>query len=207
MHTPVQSARVTASAIAAALTLSALSGCKPGDQQGDYPQPTKAPSFGNLAQGAQAEVSRLVVSYGESLEFDALLGAGDEQLLHVGACPGPCGHGPLARIEPERGAAALDTTQLAAGRVVARIVNGDTVGYPKLGVRPNSVTYWWVDKSAGEWRSLFVSSVPGAEPVVRPLRFDYHPEAPWRRALARWVWDPGDEEAWATCTNSRCCRT
>jgi hypothetical protein len=146
------------------------------------------------------------IRYVQSLDFDPRPGAGDEQLLHIGACPGPtCRHGPRATIQPARGSHRLTTAELAAGRVIARLVNKDRIDYPKFGLRAQSTVYWWVDSTSAGWRSVFFSTAPGAAPLVSDAVVERNHEYRWYEAIARWFWDPADEIAWGTCEVSGCC--
>lgn len=196
--------RAAQPAVLAALALVlALAGCKPPEKQVEYATP--GPTFRLDQFTTGADTVKAVLGYVERLDFDVPVGAGDEQVLHE---PPRLEHGPVARIEPERGSWAIDPDSLVAGRVIARIVNDDTRGYRKFGIRPRSVTYWWVDSTSGEWRSVFVSSASGAPPVVSDLIIDdKHPANTWRQAVARWLWVPTDEAAWSSCDYSRCCRS
>lgn len=191
-------------ALAALALLLAFPGCK--EKQIEYATPGPTFRMDQLKTGS--DTVQAVLAYAGQLDFNVPAGAGDEQLLHGQPCPGECPHGPVARIEPERGSWAIDPDSLVAGRVIARIVNDDTRGYRKFGIRPRSVTYWWVDSTSGEWRSVFISSASGAPPVVSDLIIDdKHPANTWRQAVARWLWVPTDEAAWSSCDYSRCCRS
>ncbi|MGH2668178.1 MAG: hypothetical protein ACRENJ_04050 [Candidatus Eiseniibacteriota bacterium] len=192
--------------VASGALLVTLLGCRA--QVREY-RPTPGPGLSE--KPAPPELAALV-AYGSRLEFDTLPGAGDAQRLHVGGCPPPpesCPHGPLAKIEPERGSYAIPRDSLWRGWVIARIVNEERGTYPKFGQRGQRITYWWVDSLAGrDWRSVFVSEDTTAAPFVSDLDPpDDHPRGTWKQALARWIWDPRDEAAWGTCGDSWCCRS
>ncbi|MGH7672079.1 MAG: hypothetical protein ACREMC_04210 [Gemmatimonadales bacterium] len=165
---------------------------------------TPAPGFRVTAKPGAGDTA--VLRYVQSLDFNTRPGAGDDQLLHVGTCPGPtCGHGPRARIQPEKGAHRLTRAELAAGRVIARLVNEDRMDYPKFGLRAHSTVHWWVDSTGAGWRSVFFSTAPGAAPLVSDVVVETYHAYRWYEAIARWLWDPADELAWGTCEISGCC--
>jgi hypothetical protein len=159
--------------------------------------------------GRDSAAVRALLRYAGALEFDTTKGAGDDRVLHVGACPGAtCSFGPRAEIHPERGAHQITHAERGAGRVIARLVNNDTIDYPKFALRARSTVYWWVDSTAGGWRSVFFSSVPGVAPLVSDLEVDRHQkDYRWYQAMAKWLWDPRDEMAWSTCEMGGCCRS
>ncbi|PYO86002.1 MAG: hypothetical protein DMD68_01790 [Gemmatimonadetes bacterium] len=148
-----------------------------------------------------------VLNYARSLDYDSTHGVGDYRRLMVGSCP-RCMYGPHVLLLPERGAAVLQTTMLAEGRVVARLINYDADVYPKLNLAPHDTVYWWVDRRGprSEWRSVYISSDP-----TRPLQpdslivTDYHTR--WERTLARFLWHDRDEKLWVACDMTGCCRS
>jgi hypothetical protein len=158
-----------------------------------------------------ADTVRAVVAQGRdtSLHFVTERGAGDEQLLHLGTCPGTsCRHGPVSVIQPWEGAYELSGGWLEQGRIIARIITRDTGRYPKYGIYGQDTVYWWAGLRHGEPVSVFTSTYPGARPAVRSLTVDSsHAGYKWRQSIARWLWDPRDEMAWATCEIARCCRS
>ena len=140
--------------------------------------------------------------------FDTLPGVGDEQRLMLGTtCPGNCSYGPRAKIQPHRAAYTLTQANRDTGAVIARIINLDTIPYPKFNLQARDTVYWWVGKRHGELVSVFVSSAPGARAMVGNLIIDEHPTNPYYQALARWLWDDSDEQTWGTCDGGRCCRS
>ncbi|MGH7537064.1 MAG: hypothetical protein ACREMF_00390 [Gemmatimonadales bacterium] len=173
--------------------------------------PTAAPSFTMNVDSVSRDS---ILAYAISLHYDTVSGAGDEQRLMVGSsCPGTCTYGPLARIEPQSGSHAADTADLAAGRIIARIITTDSA-YPKLGLRGGFTTYWWVDKKGPEnnWRSVMVPAYQADTLVHRGLELHEADTAgdgynyEWKQSIARFYWKDTDELPWGTCTSSRCCR-
>jgi hypothetical protein len=149
----------------------------------------------------------------ESLRFDTTRGAADVQPVDFARGEIGTAAAHPARIEPEIGSYALDSTALARGRIIARLWSA--VPVPKLGLGP-WWTYWWVDRRGprGTWRSVFIPAGPKAGPrlVLRePLMLERHPTGQWRQGIARfWVvrtqgagGDPAWIESWGTCGG--CC--
>lgn len=97
---------------------------------------------------------RMIRAYAESLEFNTALPFADEQLADFGR--DTVGLGDTVRIEPVSGAYLFDSTELAQGRIVARIWSKRV--YRLAGFGP-WWTYWWIDGSGqgGSWRSVFIS--------------------------------------------------
>jgi hypothetical protein len=145
------------------------------------------------------------------ISFDTLELAGDEQRLMVNPpCPGSCRHGPLAKIEPAKGAHEYSDGDLKQGRIIARLfVRSGEKGYPKLALVPGYTTYWWVQKDATGrgGRSLFISEATvGNRPVTERRRLEVYsyPEGTFNRAIARWFWLEDDETAKGTCGSATC---
>ena len=138
-------------------------------------------------------------SYADLLTFDRTPGAADRQLVDFKK--GRIGTGDSARIEPEQGSYLLQLTDLAQGRIIARIwsaVANDSLGIGK------GYTWWWVDHSGagGKWRSVFIpQDTTTAKRRAWGLRFEDDPHY-WRQAIARFRF--GSPPFWATC-GSRCC--
>ena len=168
-----------------------------------------APEFaGQIETTPRAEF----LSYARSLAFNHSEGAGDTQrltVLDLMAVPPAPVPGPLCRIEPLQAAADLERDELAAGRVVARIINRDTTPFPELALGPGDTTYWWVDSAAtGQWRTLLISSEDSMVITPRGLALVSSFEdgaTRWGQALARWRWRGQDEGLWVTCTATSAC--
>lgn len=185
--------------LVAALVLLVLAGaCRP------RPPAPAAPGFTLGDSVTSADIER-VVGYVGTLEFDTLHGAGDEQLLHHDPCP-PCAHGPRAAIFPVKQAHRFTRSELAQGRVVAMLVNRDTIAYDRYGLAPRAVVHWWVDSSSAGWRSRFVRVSPERGVVTADLQLDVYREPRWYQGVARWL--QGSEEiAWTVCGDRGCCRS
>ena len=170
--------------------------------------PTTPEFAGQIETAPRAQI----LSYARGLSYDESDGAGDIQRLTVVdlvAVPPAPTPGPLCRIDPMQGAADLERDELAAGRIVARIINRDSTSYPQLALGPRDTTYWWVDSvTTGRWRSLLVSSqdtmliTPRHLSVVSAFQ---DTKGRWGQALARWHWQEQDEGLWVTCTATSAC--
>jgi hypothetical protein len=140
-------------------------------------------------------------AYANTLQFDSVVGAADLKRVAfdtmLGNSPRLDANGDLARIEPEMSAWALDSNQLAEGRIIARIRT--TSFHRAFGYSPRW-TWWWVDKRGGHWRSLYLSDSL-ARGIRDTLRIRTHLGYEWRQSLARW----GSQ--WATCGVTWCCET
>ncbi len=138
--------------------------------------------------------------------FETLPGVGDEQRLMMGSWPRAT-YGPRAKIQPHRAASYLTEADRDTGAVIARLINLDTIPYPKFNLQARDTVYWWIGKRHGEWVSIFFSSKPQRRPWVSELYIDQHDNTPYSQPIARWLWDDRDETAWATCDGGRCCRS
>jgi hypothetical protein len=153
------------------------------------------------------------------IEFDTTEFVGDEQRLMVRDSGGPgapcfgdsthtCRHGPLARVDPVKGAEMYSNAALAQGRIIARayLRAGETESYPKFGLTPGDTTYWWV--STAQDTSQFVRRGSGVSALTvtgRGLTTTQHPRGSFQQSFAQWVWDPVDETLNGAC-GSHCCR-
>jgi hypothetical protein len=151
-----------------------------------------------------------VLSIARGQDYDTSHGVGDYRRLMVGSCPA-CAYGPHVILNPVRGTWRFDSTMLAEGRVLARLINRDADGYPKFNLAPHDTVYWWVDRHGpdGTWRSVFVSSVPSRALKTDTLfrRVTHETASPWGRTLARFVWQDTDEALWVACDMTGCCRS
>ena len=155
----------------------------------------RAPDDFYRADVREIRYEKFEKEYAESLRFDPVYGAADSQRVNWRS--GRLDGGKWSVIEPEEGAWALDSNQLAEGRVIARI-KSDTV-YKQLGYG-RRWTYWWVDKRGQRgWRSVFFSAdLPSA--VETDLTHHTYPYHTWRQSAARWR---GSQ--WGTCDKVSCC--
>jgi hypothetical protein len=155
-----------------------------------------------------------------SIEFDTTESMGDEQrLMVVGTGPGSglpcagnpaqnCRYGPLAKIEPVKGAELYSDSALSEGRIIARMYlrAGETESYPKLGLVPNDTTYWWVSTSPDT--SVFVhrdSTSADVSATRRGLVRNMHAPGTFQQGFASWVWSETDEKSNGACGSS-CCK-
>jgi hypothetical protein len=146
------------------------------------------------------------------ISFDTAELVGDEQRLMVNPpCPSSCRYGPLARIEPAKGAHQYTDGELTQGRVIARLfVRKGEKGYPKLALTPGDTTYWWVQKSATGrgGKSIFISqaTVGGRLLMTKPRELKLEPYAAdsFKQSIAGWYWLEDDETAKGTCGTATC---
>jgi hypothetical protein len=175
--------------------------CRPGE-----PEPPAPPFEGQPIEQVDREV---VLQYARQLPYVPI--SGDSQRLMLGTCPANCRYGPLAHIDPVRGAYAHDSAEQRAGRLLARVINVDTIPYPKLNLGPRDTVYWWVDGARGRQRSLLISTRRDVPPLELGFRREPHPELTkdfhWRQAVARFLWRDRDEQLWVACSYAECCRT
>jgi hypothetical protein len=146
-----------------------------------------------------------LVTYAQRLPYDTIPGLGDQQRLMLDPpCPGTCRYGPLALIEPVVGTPAPD---IVTGRMylIARLVNKDTIPYPKLGMPASGTAYWFVYRTdAGELRARIVAA-PTASPMLDgPVDLEIH-DRRFTRMTARWHWSDDDEGGWGSCVRNGCC--
>jgi hypothetical protein len=189
-----------------------------------YLYPTNMQGF-NLPPGcpsgsAPADTTQLNACL-TGIEFDLTETVGDEQRLMVRADTGAstglpcfgdsthtCRYGPLAVIQPVKGAEMYSHDALQEGRIIARMYlkQGETESYPKFGLEPGDTTYWWV--STAQDTSQFVrhhSGIAITSATGHGLTLTQHPKGSFQQAAARWVWDPVDERVNGTCGSS-CCK-
>lgn len=137
-------------------------------------------------------------AYGESLKYDTVRYAADVKRVVFDTLPlrtRIADAGDSAWIEPEQGAWALDTNELAQGRIVARIKTAHF--HPAFGYGLKW-TWWWIDKRGGQWRSFYFSDslrkgIPDSLTIMRHVGYR------WGQSIARW----GSQ--WVTCSGGWCC--
>lgn len=192
------------------LLLLSLAACQPPAPQpiADEVPPTPAPPFTSPIEQTPFEE---VVAYARELKYDPRPGTLDSQRLMVGRYGADARYGPRVKIEVDEGAYLVDSTALAGGRVLARLVNGDSMPYPKLNIGPYDTVYVWIDRSdQQQWRAVLFSTAYGGKTLSKPLRINTHDHTrkrPWKESIARWVWSDDDEQLWLTCGRAQCCET
>ncbi len=173
-----------------------------GSSQSELPETIDVPHYvGDVDRDSRQDV----VAFARTAPYAGELGFGDEQTLRSRQDT-VSGDGPFVRIEPVTAAHRYNRDELAAGRLIGRLINFDSVPYPRLGLGAHDTTYWWVDSSAnGRWRALFLSTDPAIQPVTMPVRVE--PSTTWWQPVARWVAVGGVDAVWATCGADTICRT
>jgi hypothetical protein len=192
--------------------LAVLAACR-AEKAGPGPvRPTPAPAPGFEAVVDSAKPSTPVLrDYVAKLQFDTSYEVGDEQRLAIGQYPN-LHYGPLVAIQPEIGNHTLVEDDLHHGRIIARMVNYSDEPYPKLGLAPHSITYWWAQlgPDSTKNRSVMITTDSTGTIVDRPkplaLQYEsYHEPVNRNRAVARWIWSDTDEQGWSAC-GTRCCK-
>jgi hypothetical protein len=125
---------------------------------------------------------------------------GDSQRLMLGSYP-TGRYGPRVQISPELRSYAHDTADLATGVLLARLVNFDTIPYPKMNLGPLDTVYLWTDEPGGLFqpaRAFYVNARDGSR-LERGIRT--HPGPPMRGTMpaARFLWDDADEKTCVYC--------
>lgn len=195
-----------------------VAGCRPVH----YVYPTNVQAFvlppacpRGTAPGSTTQLNACL----QGIEFDTTESMGDEQRLMVrelsptgprcyGDTTFSCRYGPLAKIEPVKGAELYSDGALSEGRIIARMYlrRGETESYPKMGLVPGDTTYWWVRTSPAT--SVFIHRDSTRADLVatrRGLERTKHPRGTFQQAFASWIWDEKDEKANGGC-GSGCCR-
>ena len=111
--------------------------------------------------------------------------------------------GPLARIVAVRSIEYKSLADFGAGAFpIAIITVSDSVGYPKLGLKPG--TNWWIvkyDAATKTWQGwIQPPSGPAVPLATTAMGFDKVEPV----SAARFVWDAADESLWGLC-GGKCC--
>jgi hypothetical protein len=165
-----------------------IAACRPG--------PLRAPLRGDIMRLPPDSARRLIGDYVSSLRFVSAAPASDRRI-------GPGGD--TLFIEPEESAHGLSMTELADGRIVARMKSRSP--YPGTALGPSWWTYWWVDGrgAGGTYRSVFIA-IRGAELLrqSRGLSFVHHDVSAEYPDVSARISLQGDS-VWGRC--GACCRT
>jgi hypothetical protein len=180
---------------------------------------TASPSFTAPYDSVPADT--LLAYIEDSLKFEVIDALVDDQRLMLGTCPGACTHGPRVRIEPESLSYRNDTTALMSGpgRIIARMINSDTTGYPKFNLGGLDTVYWAItqatatanpDSLASVSQYISIKGLRGLRsPAITSDTGFVHRHAYGYygyRAEARWLWSDFDETGWGSCAKGACCR-
>jgi hypothetical protein len=207
-------------------------------QDSAEPRPTPAPPFSSFDGASRSEVLAYARSltfdttYGaadeQRLVTDPLCDSTRAVQAHdarsrvpglggirkaVGKLPHPsllmaCSVGPRVRVEPEIGAYRIGRAVVATGRIIARVMNVDSIPYPKLNLQSFGTTYWWVDSAgAGGYRSIYVPADSTKPTLQDTLRYHREPDQRWRQSLARFLVVERDDKLWTACDSQGCCRS
>lgn len=162
----------------------------------------------SLTAGAEQPSADSILAWGRGLSYDAAHGA--EHAFGAGA------NQVRLVLQSQDSSWTLTAAQLAGGRILGRIINRDSIGFPRYNLAPRDTVYWWADSTASGWRSVLVSSTSGVVPITRGLRVNPHAGKPHTSPAARWT-DPAETLAgsttsvaagvgpWIACLGEGCC--
>lgn len=180
---------------------------------------TARPTNERLLRVSMEDSVRMISGYARSMGdagFVTEFGAGDEQRLRDCRST-PCKYGPLAVIQPRYRITDSGSTTLAAGEVIARIINRSDTGYIyrvsgkdtsyKFNLHARDTVYWWVGRRGDSVVSVFFSTRRGVRPIQSDLTLSDHGPGFWKQPIARWIWDEADEKGWGTCDGGVCCQS
>jgi hypothetical protein len=181
---------------------------------------TTGPGFTTAYDSTAFDTLLAYVADTTKLRFETIPAAVDDQRLMLGTCPGACTHGPRVRIEPESLSYRnkIDTLRNGPGRIIARMINSDTIPYPKFNLGGLDTVYWAITRADTTTNpdslssvSLYIS-IKGLRGMRTPAIttdtgfVDRHPYGYYGyRAKARWLWSDSDETGWGTCAKGACC--
>ena len=160
------------------------------------PSPPSLGSFGGVDVRFVRADTLLAVS--RAMTFVPTLG--DSQRLMLGSYP-TGRYGPRVQIAPAIRAYAHERNDLASGVLLARLVNFDTIPYPKLNLGPLDTVYVWtavVNGIPSPVNALFVNSRDGTRLEVG-LRFHPGPGFRATQPAARFAWRDDDEKVCIWC--------
>ena len=128
------------------------------------PRPTPAPPF---AGKPIASVSNNdVVAYAKTLQFDSTAPGADTITINT-----PTGDTIRLQASPEVGAAALSDSEVAAGRIIARIHSN--LAFGPLGASVGT-TYYWVEGAGENARGVMIPEDSLGRRFNRPLLLRRH---------------------------------
>ena len=181
-------------------------------QAGGAPVPPPIPVPGDQLPQARDKVLEFARKQG----YDPIPGASDRAVLETGE---------EVTIEPQDGTYRLTRKTLAAGRVVAKLINHGDKPIARYGLPARGMSYWVVyqDKS-GAWMSAFLADGQNSRLDRLGIPTELHPAGrPWRQSIAQWQLAsvqansrPGGAlveaaatatlSPWVNCTDDDCCR-
>ena len=165
VHAPDRRRRIAATSLLVALA-PFLGSCTeklstPGNQTQqcltNAPPPPGPPVSGSLIHGnlSGPQITALL-HYARSLPYEH-----DPNRSDVGLVTDENGNATSAQvaINAQCYSVGWDSTQLAAGRIVAQLTVAQTHGAQKLGGHPGDIVYWWVYQGPNGWQTEWVSSL------------------------------------------------
>jgi hypothetical protein len=122
-------------------------------------RPTPPPSFAGKPIATVSDGD--VYAYAQTLQFDSTMPGADTLTVHT-----PTGDTVRLRGEPEIGAAALADSDVAAGRIIAKITS--SAPFSALGLAAG-INYFWVQGKGDRAQGVMIPADSLARRYVRPL--------------------------------------
>jgi hypothetical protein len=182
------------------------------------PRATPPPGFAGPVDAVPRDTA---LAYASSLVYDSSYMAGDAQyLLQRDSATGPVTALRYAKIQPEIGAAAIDSAGLVRGRFLARLKLDSAYvlrlpvgpGHDTTFTLPDSVSYLWVSGSPGHAHMVLVPATASDSAVRLPCHFyPAYDSGGWQKtrlAVARFKVAPPlgfDDSFCFPCNSGWCC--
>ena len=101
------------------------------------------------------------------------------------------------------------TAELAAGRILGRIINVSPVFSPEYSLAPADTAYvYTMSDAAGITRIAAAVPTRPTPLILGLLELMRHPGVLWHQAMARWrTTSSGTGGPWFTCASNACCKT
>jgi hypothetical protein len=122
-------------------------------------RPTPAPPFAGKPIDSVSTAD--VIAYAGTLQFDSTRPASDTLTVNT-----PTGDTVRMEVEPEIGSGALSKSDVAAGRIIARVHS--SVAFPPLGLGAGT-TYFWVDGDGDRAHGVMIPADSAFRRFMRPL--------------------------------------
>src|SRR6266536_3399871 len=200
---PARGAILTSVAVAATTigTILVLGTAALRKDSGNTARPTPAPEFASFDSASRATI----LAYARTLSFSTAHGSNDTRRLSP-SCR-TCPPGPIATVDPEIGSHVVPLADLAKGRIIARLINQDTVSINGLAAR--DTTYVWAENAQGRWRAMLIPTRADRRVVERGFIVTRHAGADWTSPEARWMWNSEvgvsmTETVWLKCDEGCC---
>lgn len=162
---------------------------------------------------AQPGARDSVLALGRRQAYDENIGAAARSILE---------NSTDVTIEPLDDAYLADSTSLANGVVIARLINHGKEALSRLGLAPGAATYWLVYQHDGQLVSDFIADTQEPQYDRTGVPTDRHqPTRAWRQSISQWQL-PGPvagmgsgvtrllvvagSQPWSVCGAQGCCK-